>query len=112
MNLIVPPVPTPNIQPTTSRSIFYVGEDLNVTCTSSVMGAVFTWRAVDNQQSLILPNKTINISANSSVLVFNPITFSSRLFIDITCTVALPENENIIGEKSTIVTFESYGRLF
>ena len=97
--MIVPPVPTPNIQPTTNRSILYVGEDLNVTCTSSVMGAVFTWRAVDiKRQTLILPNTTINISAYSSVLVFKPITSNfGNIAVDITCNTTFPENENIIG---------------
>ena len=114
INLIVPPVPTPKIQTTTSRGVLYVGEDLNVTCTSSVMGAVFTWRAVIDfmQQPVILPNTTINISAHSSVLIFKPITFSSIHFVEITCTTTLPGNENIIGEKSKLPTIQSFGRLF
>ena len=112
--LIVPLVPTPNIKLTPSRNVYYVGENLNVTCTSSIMGAVFTWRAVDflQQQLLTLPNTTINISDHSSVLVFKLITFSGHFLIAITCTATLPGNENIIGGISTVVSFETTGRLF
>ena len=104
-------VPPPDIQPTPRRFQFFIGEDFNVTCTSNVMGAVFTWRAVHiiTQQPLILPNTTINISANSSVLVFKPITF--RTTASITCKAIFPGNENIFAEESVIVFLETISAL-
>ena len=49
--------PVIQLSPGGNRFVYYSGEDLNVTCISTVVGAVFTWRAVDSttQQPLIIP---------------------------------------------------------
>ena len=61
--------PIIQLSPGGGRSVYYSGEDLNVTCISSVVGAVFTWRAVNiiTQQPLIIPNTTVSSGSNTSV---------------------------------------------
>ena len=84
------------------RGVYYSGEDLNVTCISSVVGAVFTWRTVNiiTQQPLIIPNTTVSSGSNTSVLILRPIRVSDPLLVDFICAVAFPENMNIIGSTS------------
>ena len=84
------------------RGVYYSGEDLNVTCISSVVGAVFTWRAVNfiPHQPLILPNTTISIGSNTSVLILRPIRVSDSVLVDFICAITFPENMNIIGSTS------------
>ena len=84
------------------RVVYYSGEDLNVTCISSVVGAVFTWRAVNitTQQPLIIPNTTVSSGSNTSVLILRPIRVSDHVLVDFICAVAFPENMNIIGSTS------------
>ena len=102
-------VPAPIIQlsPGGSRSVYYSGEDLNVTCISSVVGAVFTWRAVNitTQQPLIIPNTTVSSGSNTSVLILRPIRVSDHVLVDFICAVAFPENmiQNIIGSLFPIL---------
>ena len=95
-------VPSPSIQHSPSRFLYYTGEHLNVTCTSSVVGAVFTWSAVNDsstQETLNLPNTISN--GKSSVLVFKPIEYGAIL-VQLTCTVNISGNGNIItGELLT-----------
>ena len=96
-------VPTPSIQRSPSRDSYYTGEHLNVTCTSSVVGAVFTWRAVnidDAQETLPLPNTIVN--GQSSLLVFKPITFNDISFL-LRCVATIPENANVIEEGTSIL---------
>ena len=85
-----------------SRLVYYSGEYLNVTCISSVVGAVFTWRAVNitTQQPLIIPNTTVSSGSNTSVLILRPIRVSDHVLVDFICAVAFPENMNIIGSTS------------
>ena len=82
-----------------NRPVYYSGEDLNVTCISSVVGAVFTWRAVNiiKQQPLIIPNITVSSGSNTSVLILRPIRVSDPVLVDFSCAVAFPENMNFIG---------------
>ena len=79
--------------------VYYSGEDLNVTCISTVVGAVFTWRAVNitTQQPLIIPNTTVSSGNNANVLVFRPIRINDHALVDFTCAIAFPENVNLIG---------------
>ena len=88
------------------RRIYYFGEDLNVTCISSLVGAVFSWRAVSltPHKPLILPNTTVRSGSNTSVLILRPIRVKNfyAALVDFTCEVAFPENMNIIG--STLPT--------
>ena len=97
------PAPITHLSPG-GRGVYYSGEDLNVTCISSVVGAVFTWRAVNfaTEQPLILPNTTISSGSNTSVLILRPIRVSDRVLVDFICAVAFPENMNII--RSTYLT--------
>ena len=81
--------------------VYYSGEDLNVTCISTVVGAVFTWRAVNvtTQQPLIIPNTTVSSGSNANVLVFRPIKVKNDV-VNLTCAIAFPANSNITGSKS------------
>ena len=82
--------------------VYYSGEDLNVTCISTVVGAVFTWRAVNvtTQQPLIIPNTTVSSGSNANVLVFRPIKVKNDVVVNLTCAIAFPANSNITGSKS------------
>ena len=105
--------PAIQLSPGGSRSVYYSGEDLNVTCISTVVGAVFTWRAVDitTQQPLIIPNTTVSSGSNASVLVFRPIRISNHVIMNLTCAVAFPNNVNINGSTySTIINIA--GKVF
>ena len=87
--------------------VYYSGEDLNVTCISTVVGAVFTWRAVNitTQQPLIIPNTTVSSGSNANVLVIRPIRISNHVIVDLSCAVAFPENANLNGNTfSTLVS--------
>ena len=81
-----------------NRSVYYSGEDLNVTCISSVVGAVFTWKAVNFkiQQPLIIPNTTVSSGSNTSVLILRPIRVSDHVLVDFICAVAFPGNDKIM----------------
>ena len=94
-----------HLSPGGSRAAYYSGEDLNVTCISSVVGAVFTWRAVNiiTQQPLITPNTTVSSGSNTSVLILRPIRVSDHVLVDFICAVAFPESANIIGNTSFIL---------
>ena len=96
------PAPTIHLSPGRMESIYYSGEDLNVTCISSVVGAVFTWRAVNitTQQPLIIPSTTVSSGSNTSVLILRPIRVSDPVLVNLTCAVAFPETINIIGSTS------------
>ena len=82
--------------------VYYSGEDLNVTCTSTVVGAVFTWKAVNvtTQQPLIIPNTNVSSGSNANVLVFRPIEVKNGVVVELTCVIAFPANRNITGSKS------------
>ena len=101
LNFFLVPTPIVHLSPG-GRGVYYSGEDLNVTCISSVVGAVFTWRAVNitTQQPLIIPNTTVSSGSNTSVLILRPIRVSDPVLVDFICAVAFPENMNIIGSTS------------
>ena len=95
-----------HLSPGGIRVVYYSGEDLNVTCISSVVGAVFTWRAVNitTQQPLIIPNTTVSSGSNTSVLILRPIRVSDPVLVDFICAVAFLENKKIIeNETSALV---------
>ena len=91
-----------------SRVVYYSGEDINVTCSSSVVGAVFTWRAFNitftTQQPLIVPNTTVSSSSNTSVLILRPIRVSGHVLVLFNCAITFAENRNIIGATSRFLT--------
>ena len=92
-----------HLSPGGSRVVYYSGEYLNVTCISSVVGVVFTWRAVNitSQQPLIIP---VSSGSNTSVLVLRPIRVSDSVLVDSICAVAFLENKKIMeNETSTLV---------
>ena len=110
MSLSTVHAPAIQLSPDGSRAVYYSGEDLNVTCLSTVVGAVFTWRAINitTLQPLIIPNTTVSSGSNTSVLVFRPIKVSNRVLVDLTCSIAFPANVNIIGStSSTLVDIAS-----
>ena len=95
-----------HLSPGGSRMVYYSGEDLNVTCISSVVGAVFTWRAVNflTQRPLIIPNTTVSSGSNTSVLILRPIRVCDPVLVDFICAVAFLENKKIMENKtSTLV---------
>ena len=95
------PAPIVHLSPG-GKGVYYSGEDLNVTCISSVVGAVFTWRAVNpiTMQPLIIPNTTVSSSSNTSVLILRPIRVSDPVLVDFICALAFPKNVNLIGSTS------------
>ena len=109
------PAPFLHLPPGGSRAVYYSGEDLNVTCLSSVVGAVFTWRAVNiiTQQPLIIPNTTVSSGSNTSVLILRPIRVSDHVLVDFICAITFPENMNIIGSTSlTLVNINGILKTF
>ena len=117
LNVLICKVQAPAIQlsPGGSRVVYYSGEDLNVTCISTVVGAVFTWRAVNitTQQPLIIPNTTVSSGSNANVLVFRPIKVTNHVLVDLTCGIAFPENVSIIGSAfSTLVNINGENYFF
>ena len=105
-NISTVQAPAIQLLPGGSRVVYYSGEDLNVTCISTVVGAVFTWRAVNitTQQPLIIPNTTVSSGSNGSVLVIKPIRISNHVIVDLSCAIAFPENPNLNGNTfSTLV---------
>ena len=103
LHFLTVPAPAIHLSPGGGRVIYYSGEDLNVTCISSVVGAVFTWRAVNiiTQQPLIIPNTTVSSGSNTSVLILRPIRVNGHVLVDLTCTVAFPEKKNSIMDNKT-----------
>ena len=102
-SLITVQAPAIQLSPGGSRAVYYSGEDLNVTCISTVVGAVFTWRAVNvtTQQPLIIPNTTVSSGSNANVLVFRSIKVNNHhVVIELTCAIAFPVNVNIIESTS------------
>ena len=96
-----------------NRSAYYSGEDLNVTCVSSVVGAVFTWRAVNitTQQPLIIPNTTVSSGSNTSVLILRPIRVSDPVLVDLNCTINFPNITSISDSLiSTLVNIAGKGQ--
>ena len=104
LNFFTVPAPNFHLSPG-GRGVYYSGEDLNVTCISSVVGAVFAWRAVNflTQQPLIIPNTTVSSGSNTSVLILRPIRVSDPVLMDFICAVAFPENANIIANTFLIL---------
>ena len=94
-------VPNPSIQRSPNRDSYYTGEHLNVTCTSSVVGAVFTWSAVNvgTQETLPLPDTIVN--GQSSLLVFKPMT-SKEIFFRLRCEATILGNV-IAGDTAILV---------
>ena len=108
-NIIIHTVPDPSIQRSSSRFFYYTGEHLNVTCTSSVVGAVLTWSANNTggaQETLPLPNSIVN--GQSSLLVFRPITFNDISF-RLRCVATVPENANVL-EGNTSIPINIFGK--
>ena len=107
--------PAIQLSPGGSRAVYYSGEDLNVTCLSTVVDAVFVWRAVNviTQQPLIIPNTTVTSGSNTSVLILRPIKVTNHVLLDLACAIAFPANVNIIGStSSTLVNIASEEILF
>ena len=105
-NIIIHTVPDPSIQRSPSRFFYYTGEHLNATCTSSVVGAVLTWSAVNvdgAQETLPLPDTIVN--GQSSLLVFRPITFNGISF-RLRCVATIP---NVI-EGNTSIIINTFGK--
>ena len=105
--------PAIQLSPGGSRSVYYSGEDLNVTCISTVVGAVFTWRAVNvtAQQPLIIPNTTVSSGSNASVLVFRPFKVRYHVLVELTCAIAFSKNVNITENLSS-TSIRIQGELF
>ena len=98
------PAPSINFSPGGSRSFHYSGEYLNITCISSVVGAVFTWRAFQTtpQQRLFSPNTTFSSGSNTSVFILRPIRVSDPVSVGFICAITFPENLNIIGNTTSV----------
>jgi len=95
--------PSIQLSPSGSRTIYYTGEHLNITCTSSEVGTVLTWNATNlggAQEALSLPAPIIN--EQSSQLVFRPITFNDISF-SLRCTASIPGNANLIAGEAPII---------
>ena len=101
-------VPTPSIKITPSRVYYYTGQDLNVTCISSISGVVFTWSVVNitgDGETLALP--AINNNDQTSVLAYKPIAYG-HISVQITCLLNIFENANVIAAQvSTEISFSS-----
>ena len=98
-------VPPPSVQrsPSETRTILYIGEDVSITCTSNVIGAVFKWRTINslNQQPVVILNTTTHPTPNSSV--FKP-TIVDDAVADVFCSVTIAGNDNIApGEASSFI---------
>ena len=109
--LYIVPSPLIDLQPANNFT-YYAGENLNLTCTSNVMGVKFNWTAFNSsdntQQPLILRNATVGIDTNVSILMFRPIILSKVVVVEAVCAISYPENELVIGNKSTkLFTFRS-----
>ena len=110
--LYIVPSPLIDLQPANSDFTYYAGENLNLTCTSSVMDVKFNWTALNSsdntQQPLILRNATVGIDTNVSIFMFRPIILSKVVVVEAVCVISYPENELVIGNKSTkLFTFKS-----
>lgn len=101
----VVPAPIIHHSPGGIRHHYYTGENLNLSCISSVMGAVFIWRGINTltKEPFFLPNTSINNQA--STIVFKPLTYTNTSF-NATCevTISAAENRNVTtGVTSTYV---------
>ena len=95
--------PSVQLSPSETRNIFYIGEDVSVTCTSNMTGVVFTWRAINalSQQPVVISNITTHPTPHSSV--FKP-TVVVETHSDIFCSVTIAGNNNVAaGEASSFV---------
>ena len=98
-------VPPPSVQrsPSETRTILYIGEDVSITCTSNVIGVVFTWRAINSltQQPVVISNITTHPTPHSSV--FKP-TVVDTVIVDVFCSVTISGNDNVAaGEAFSFV---------
>ena len=105
-------VPPPSVQrsPSETRTILYIGEDVSITCTSNVIGVVFTWRAINSltQQPVVISNITTHPTPHSSV--FKP-TVVDTIIVDVYCSVMIAGNDNIVtGEASSFI--QLVGKIF
>lgn len=96
------PSPLIDMQPASSIFTYYAGENLNLTCSSSVMGVMFNWRALNiskNTQPLVLQNSTVG-DTNVSILMFRPIIISKDALVEGLCAISYPGNKKVIGIES------------
>ena len=88
-----------------SVTVYYVGEEANITSTSSVPDTMFTWEAVD-----FLTMEPLNLShkATSSDVFDLSIISSNRGFVlDITCNATISGYNNIVpGSTRALVKME------
>ena len=98
-------VPPPSVQrsPSETRTILYIGEDVSITCTSNVIGVVFTWRAINSltQQPVVISNITTHPTPHSSVFKS---TVVDDTIVDVFCSVTIASNNKIAaGEASSFI---------
>ena len=105
-------VPPPLVQrsPSETRVILYIGEDVSITCTSNVIGVVFTWRAINplNGQQVVISNITTYPNPHSSV--FKP-TVVDYTIVDVFCSVMIAGNDNIIAAREASSFIQLIGKI-
>ena len=84
------PIPAIHSSPGGNRTVYYSGENFNVTCTS-ISGATIIW------SSQLSPFTNTSIGSNASVLIFQPIKVSSATSRSMICGAHFPGNINILG---------------
>ena len=103
-NVCLVSAPLVQRSPSETRNVFYIGEDVSITCTSNVTGVVFTWRAAINisgLQPVVISNVTTHPTNHSSV--FKP-TVVDNTNAYIFCSVTIAGNDNVAaGEASSFV---------
>ena len=99
-NLCLVPPPSVQLSPSGTRNTLYIGEDVSITCTSNVIGVVFTWRAINflTQQPVVISNITTHPTSNSSV--FKPAVVDYTA-VDVFCSVTIAGNNNIVAEEAS-----------
>ena len=100
-------VPAPSVQrsPSETRNVFYIGEDVSVTCTSNVTGVVFTWRAINHltQQPVVISNITTHPTPHSSVFKLTVVEYTN---VTVFCSVMISGKDNVAArEASSFIQF-------
>ena len=101
-SFFIVPSPLIDMQPARNIVTYYAGENLNFTCSSSVMGVVFNWSAsiaLYSETPLVLQYSTVDVDTNS-ILVFSPIIISKTALVEGICAISYPDNEKVIGIES------------
>ena len=108
-NLCLVTAPSVQRSPSETRNVFYIGEDVSVTCTSNVTGVVFTWRAIDylrDKQPVVISNITTHPGPTPHSSVFKP-TVVEYINAEIFCSVTIDHNDNVAAGVAS-----SYIQLF